>query len=627
MASNEPTTLCQLFLGAIEKHQKPDAFLVKAEGSYRGTSSQDALRQAAGLAAAFGRCGVARGDRVAILGENRFEWALSDYAALGLGAVVVPIYPTLLEPDIEFILRDAEAKGIVVSTAAQLQKVLAIRAHLPALKFILTMERAESSLAGAQHWTHVVRDELSRAADCVAPFCAQALEAKPGDTATLLYTSGTVGEPRGVLLTHANIVSNVRACAPLFALGPGDVAFSFLPLSHVFERMLDYFCFWRGVSIAYAESMEAMPRNLLEVRPTLMAVVPRVLERIRDRVMEAVRETPPSKQRLFGWALDVGRRCLPFQLEGRKPPISLQLRRAVASVLVYSKVRERMGGRIRFMISGAAPLARDMAEFFHAVGLPVYEGYGLTETSPVIAVNYPGHVKLGTVGPVLAGVEVKLGEEITTEEDGGGREILVRGPNVTPGYYHDEAANREAFEAGWFRTGDLGELDGEGYLRITGRKKNLFKTSGGKYVSPDKVENLFQSHPYVAQIVVVGEARRFVSALIVPHFPRLEEHARAHGIAVPNRTELVAHPAIIALMQAQVDETGRWLASHERIRRVALLAREFSIEAGELTPTQKIKRRVVNERYSEAIEKMYRDPLSQASPAAGEQPQSSASRR
>jgi long-chain acyl-CoA synthetase len=627
IASNEISTLCQLFLRAVEKHQKPDAFLVKTGGFYRGTSSRDALRKAAGLAAALGRFGLGRGDRVAILAENRLEWALSDYAALGLGAVVVPIYPTLLEPDLEFILRDSESKGIVVSTAAQLRKVMAIRTRFPALKFILVMDRPDSSPAEVQHWAHIVHDELNGPNDCLVPFRAQALGAKPDDAATLLYTSGTVGEPKGVILTHANIVSNILACESLFSLGPEDVAFSFLPLSHIFERMLDYFCFWRGVSIAYPESMEAMPRNLLEVRPTLMAVVPRVLERIHDRVTETVRQAPASKQKLFAWAIGIGRRCLPFQLEGRKIPLSLRLRRAAASVLVYSKVRERMGGRIRFTISGAAPLACDLAEFFHAVGLPVYEGYGLTETSPVIAVNYPGHVKVGTVGPVIPGVEVRLGEEITTEEDGAGHEILVRGPNVTPSYYHDEAANREAFEAGWFRTGDLGELDDDGYLRITGRKKNLFKTSGGKYVSPDRVENLFQSHPFVAQIVAVGEARRFVSALVVPHFQRLEEYARAHGIAIQNRAELIAHPAIITMMQAQVDETGRWLASHERIRRIMLLDREFSIESGELTPTQKIKRHVVSERYREAIESMYRGPQSAASPAAGEEARSSASRR
>jgi long-chain acyl-CoA synthetase len=627
MASSEFKTLCELFLTAIDEHQKPDAFLVKTEGQYRGTSSQQALLQAAGLAAALERLGLARGDRMAILGENRLEWALSDYAALGLGAIVVPIFPTLLEPDLEFILRDSEAKGIVVSTETQLRKVQKVRGRLPALRFVLTMDPVEVPSADAQHWARVVREELSRATDCVASFRARALEARPEDAATLLYTSGTLGEPKGVILTHNNLVSNVRACKPLFALGPQDVAFSFLPLSHVFERMLDYFCFGQGVSIAYAESMEAMPRNLLEVRPTLMAVVPRILERIHDRVMDAVGQASAPKQKLFWWALDIGRQCLPYYCENRRLPLSVRIRRAVASALVYSKVRARMGGRLRFMISGAAALGRDLTEFFHAVGLPVYEGYGLTETSPVIAVNYPGHVKLETVGPVISGVEVKLGKEITTENQGAGREILVRGPNVTPGYYHNEEANRAAFEEGWFHTGDLGELDGDGYLRITGRKKNLFKTSGGKYVSPDKVESLFQGHPYVAQIVVLGEARRFVAALIVPHFERLERYARETGIAARNPEELVAHPAIQAFFQGQADEAGRWLAPHERIRRVTVLAREFSIDAGELTPTQKVRRHVVSERYHEIIERMYRSPALQASPAAGEHPEGSASRR
>lgn len=609
MAAGEPKTLCELFLRAVEEHHKPGAFLVKTEGRYRGTSSQEALRLAAGLAAALERAGITRGDRVAIFAENHLEWALSDYAALGLGVVVVPIYPTLLESDLEFILRDSEAKGIIVSTPAQLHKVLNIRARLPLLGFVLTMDRVEPLPAGVQSWHHAVREELSRRGDCVAAFRTAALRANPDDAATLLYTSGTVGEPKGVILTHANIVSNVRACGPLFSFGPQDVAFSFLPLSHIFERMLDYFCFSRGVSIAYPENMEAIPHNLLEVRPTLMAVVPRVLERIHDRVMDAVRQAPPTRQRLFSWALEVGRSHLSYQLEGRRTPLSLRVKRAAASALIYSKVRARLGGRIHTMISGAAPLARGLVEFFHAVGLPVYEGYGLTETSPVIAVNYPGHVRLGTVGPPIPGVAVKLGEEISSEDGAAGREILVRGPNVASSYYHNQGASREAFTEGWFHTGDLGELDGDGFLRITGRKNNLFKTSGGKYISPDKIENLFQGHPYVAQIVVVGEARRFVTALVVPHFARLEEYARTHGIAVQNREELVAHPAITAFFQNQVDEVCHSLAPHEHIRRVRVLPREFTLESGELTPTQKIKRRVIREKYGAAIEKLYPPPV------------------
>jgi long-chain acyl-CoA synthetase len=605
MNTSPYTTLIELFLEAVEKYAKPDAFLVKSSGQYGGVSSGEALRQVAGLAAALARLGVEPGDRIAILAENRVEWALTDYAVLGLGACDVPIYPTLLEPDIEFILRDSGAKGIIVSTEPQLQKVLKIRSRLPELEFALTMDAMPFSLTNAQYWHKVVGDELKRMTDPVPPFREKALAVRADDTATLLYTSGTMGEPKGVILTHANIVSNVRACERLFPLGPSDVAFSFLPLSHVFERMLDYYCLSRGVAIAYPETLDAMPQNLVEVRPTLMAVVPRVLERIHDRVLEAVHQAPGWRRKLFAWAEKVGRRHFPFGLKGQSPALSLRVKHALANALIHSKVRERMGGRVRFLISGAAPLSRDLAEFFHAVGLPVYEGYGLTETSPVIAVNYPGHVKLGTVGPIIPGVEVKLGEECVDEEGRSGREILVRGPNVTPGYYHNEAANRETFIDGWFRTGDLGTLDAEGYLSITGRKKNLFKTSGGKYVSPDKLENIFQGHPLIAQIMVVGEARRCVTALIVPNFARLKEHARRQGISYRSSEDLVANAAIHEFMMDQVIEATGWLAPHERIRQIALLPREFTIDSGELTPTHKIKRRVVEELCRELIEQMY----------------------
>ncbi len=608
MGSSGFTTLTELFLEAVDGFRKPAAFLVKTGGSYQGISSDKALRQVAALAAALERLGLARGDRLAILAENRLEWALTDYAALALGAIVVPIYPTLLEPDIEFVLCDSECKGIVISTEAQLQKILNVRARLPNLKFILCMDPTALLAAGVKNWHDAVRDELNSPDDSIPRFRRRASEAKPQETATILYTSGTMGEPKGVILTHSNIVSNARSCEALFPLGPEDTAFSFLPLSHIFERMIDYYCFSRGVTIAYPQNLDAMPQNLLEVRPTFMAVVPRVLERIHDRVMEVVRQAPRWRKRLFYWAQDVGRQCTPYRLQNLSPPTSLRLQRAVADRLIYDKVRARMGGRVRYLISGAAPLSRELAEFFHAVDLPVYEGYGLTETSPVIAVNYPGHTKLGTVGPVVPDVEVKMGKECVDEEGHTGCEILVRGPNVTPGYFRANELNREAFVNGWFRTGDLGTLDADGYLSITGRKKNLFKTSGGKYVSPDKIENLFQGHPYVAQIAVIGNSRRFVSALIVPHFARLENLARREAIEFRTREDLVANPQVKAFMEKQVDQATRWLAPHEKIRQIALLTREFTIGAGELTPTHKIKRRVVEERYRDAIEEMYSRP-------------------
>jgi len=598
-------TLNELFLLSIDRHQKTDAFLIKSGAGYGGVSAGEALRQVAALARALEGLGIKPGDRLAIMAENRWEWALTDYAALGLGLIDVPIYPKLLAPDVEHILRDSGSRGAVVSSVTQLEKVVSLRSRLPEMKFILVMDRLPSAATGVHDWHAVVDNESRRSPDPVDSFRRRALEVRPEGVATLLYTSGTTGQYKGVPLTHANIVSNVLACQELFPLGPGDVAISFLPLSHILERMLDYTFFWRGVSIGYGQSLEALPQNLVDIRPTVMGVVPRVLEKIHERVVEAVHQASPLNQRLFRWAVTVCRGHFPYRLENRTPPLTLRLKHAVADALVCSKVRAEMGGRLGIIISGAAPLSREVAEFFHAMGLPVYEGYGLTETSPVITVNYPGAVKLGTVGRAIHGVEVKLGEEGGEDGSGAGREILVRGPNVTPGYYRADDANREAFVDGWFCTGDLGTLDAGGYLSITGRKKNLFKTSGGKYVSPDKLESLFQGHTYVAQIVVVGEAQRSVGVLIVPHFARLEAYARRAGIGFQSHEELVTNPALRAFIAQQVEAATLWLAPHEKIRQFTLLAREFTIESGELTATQKVRRRVVEERYRDIIEEMY----------------------
>ncbi len=601
----EITTLNELFLKAVAKHSKPDCFLSKIDGRYRGMSSQDALRKVAALASLFTRLHVERGDRVAILSENRVEWALTDYALLGLGAIPVPIYTTLLEPDIEYILRDSAAKGIVVATDAQLARVVNVRPRLPGLQFVLAMDCSKLEGTGVECWEGSLELELGLALNAVESFTARALTAKPEDTATILYTSGTMGTPKGVILAHANIISNVLECAKIFPLRREDSGVSLLPLSHILERTLDFLCFWTGVSIAYAESLEAMPQNLREVRPTLMGVVPRVLEKIHDRVMEAVRAAPAVRQNIFYWALRVGKKAFPYRLRQQKPPLFLRWKYALADRMIFSKVRAQLGGRVRMLASGAAPLARELAEFFHAMDLPVYEGYGLSETSPVISINYPGHTKLGTVGPVLGGVTVSFGEELLGEEGAAGREILVKGPNVSPGYYHLEQENREAFKDGWFHTGDLGAMDEDGYLRITGRKKNLFKTSGGKYICPEKLENLFQGHPYIYQIMVLGEGRKFVGALVAPVFERLESMARARGIDFASRKELTEHPEICAFMQGVVDEATRDLPPYERIRQIVVLPRELTILDGELSPTLKVKRRVVEERYRVEIEEMF----------------------
>ncbi len=601
----EITTLNELFLKAIGKHSKPDCFLSKIDGRYQGMSSQAVLRKVAALASLFTRLHVEPGDRVAILSENRVEWALTDYALLGIGAIPVPIYTTLLEADIEYILRDSAAKGIVVATDAQLARAVNVRPHLPDLQFVLAMDCSKLEGTGAECWEGSLELEEGLALNAVESFTARALAARPEDTATILYTSGTMGTPKGVILTHSNIVSNVLECAKIFPLSCEDSGVSLLPLSHILERTLDYLCLWTGVSIAYAESLDALPQNLREVRPTVMGVVPRVLEKIHDRVMEAVRAAPPLRQKIFSLALGVGKKAIPYRLKGDGLPLFLHLGYALADKVIFSKVRAQLGGRVRMMASGAAPLARELAEFFHAMNLPVYEGYGLSETSPVISINYPAHTKLGTVGPVLGGVTVKFGDEIHGEDGAAGREILVKGPNVSPGYYHLEEENREAFKDGWFHTGDLGAMDEDGYLRITGRKKNLFKTSGGKYISPEKLENLFQGNPYIQQIVVLGEGRKFVGALVAPVFERLEGMARARGMTFNGREDLTANPEICAFMQNLVNEATCDLPSHERIRQIVLLARELTVADGELSPTLKVKRRVVEERYRTQIEEMF----------------------
>jgi long-chain acyl-CoA synthetase len=608
MASENFQTLNELFLNTIDRQGRPDAFLFKREGKYEPLSSIYALQQTAALAVAFERLGIQRGDRVAILSENRVEWPLTDYALMGIGAVDVPVYPTLPAADVGYIVKDSGCRGIVVSTPSQLEKVLEIRAQLPGVLFMAVMDPLKADLPNVHLWSHLVQDALSQSLDPERDFRTKALKAQPQDTATILYTSGTTGRPKGVVLTHANIVSNVKASAPLFPFSRKDRVISFLPLCHIFERMIEYFLFSQGVSIAYAESAEKLAENMIEAPPTFIPVVPRVLERVHSRVMNTVRQGSRFRQRLFNWAIKTGGEYSARTLEKRGPSPALRLKHAVADKLVTSKVRARFGGRLRFMISGSAPLAKDLAEFFYAVGLPVYEGYGLTETSPVISVNYPGSTKLGTVGRVISGVEIQLGDAPPEAEIARGREILVRGPNVSPGYYRQEEENRQAFIDGWFHTGDLGELDADGYLKITGRKKNLLKTSGGKYIAPEKIEALFQGHALVAQIFVLGDSRRFVGALVVPHFERLEAYARERQIAFATREDLVCLPEICAWMQSEIDNACQALAPFEKIRQIALLPREFSIECGELSPTQKIRRFVVEDRYREVIEEIYSRP-------------------
>jgi long-chain acyl-CoA synthetase len=558
---------------------------------YRGLAEQV---QAASVG--LRELGLRDGDRVAILSENRPEWAIADYACLAARCTDVPIYPTLPARQAEYILRDSGAAALLVSSAAQLEKVLAVRDRLPALRHLVAIDpavRAPGVLAFAELLA-CGRSALARHPD----WRAHALGAGPDDLATLIYTSGTTGDPKGVMLTHGNIASNVTTCVDLFDFREGDECLSFLPLSHIFERMFGHYSmFHAGVVINYAGGIDTVPGDMQELRPTMMASVPRLYEKIFARVLDSVRASPAPRRRIFGWARQVGETWVERTLAGARVPPGLALQRRLADRLVFAKLRARTGGRIRFFISGGAPLSPDIAKFFFAAGMPILEGYGLTETSPVMAVNIFGQTKLGTVGRPIPGVEVR------TAPDG---EIITRGPNVMHGYYGKPEATAEAVDPdGWFHTGDIGLLDAEGYLRITDRKKDLIVTAGGKNIAPQPIENLAKTSKYVSNAVMLGDRRPFPIMLIVPNAETLKAWAARHGLPADDLERLVSVPQVEAKLEREVRRTLRDLAQFEMPKKFLILPRDFSVEGGELTPTLKVRRRVVEERHRGAIEGLY----------------------
>jgi long-chain acyl-CoA synthetase len=592
-------TLCDLFYRSVDTYRKPAHLQYKQDGQWRSISSEQLRVAVEELSMGLRALGVERRDRVAILSENRPEWAFADLAVLTAGAVDVPIYPTLTAAQVQHVLEDSGCKAVFVSNTTHESKVAEIRARLPQLQHVIRMDDGtgrQSSVLTLDEVRAQGRGPLAQEPDAVRK---RASAVKADDLATLIYTSGTTGQPKGVMLLHSNIVSNVLAGLSIFdGVGPADTHLSFLPLCHILERMGGlYVMIHTGATIAYAESIDTVPANMLEVRPTVMIAVPRFFEKVYLRVQEKVAADPPARQRIFRWALGVGRERFAHQVARTRPGLGLRLRHKLADRLVFAKVKERTGGRMRIFVSGGAPLGRELAEFFGSVGLLVLEGYGLTETSPVIAVNLPTAMRPGTVGRPVPGVEVKIAP------DG---EILTRGPHVMKGYYNQPAATAEVLEPdGWFHTGDVGLLDADGYLAITDRKKDILVTSAGKNIAPQPIENRLKSSPFVAEVVMVGNQRHFPAALVVPSFDRLEKWAAEKGVAFGSREELVGLPQVEAHYQALVDQLGDDLAKFERIKRIKLLAREFSIEAGELTPTMKVKRRVIEQKYKNLIDEIY----------------------
>jgi long-chain acyl-CoA synthetase len=593
--SGEPRTLCDIFLAAAASG-KPDLLISKVAGAWQPISARDFGFTVRTLSLGLNALGIQPGERVAILSENRPEWAMADYAILCAGAWSVPIYPTLPAAQIAPLLNDCGARAIFVSNLEQLGKVLTIRPQVPSLENVILLDGNPPAEPG--FWTfHAVVDRGRPTLEMSpAVFDQRAARVKPEDVATVIYTSGTTGEPKGSMLTHSNFVSNVLAGCDVVPFTADAVALSFLPLSHVFERMLDYAYLHKGASIAYAESIDKLAANFTEVNPHCFGAVPRVYEKVHARIMAKVEAGSPIKRKLFAWAERVGRERVPYVTSGEALPAALARKAAIADALVFKKIRAALGTRFRFAVSGGAPLSADLAAFFIGAGVAVYEGYGLTETSPVIAVNGPGRWRVGTVGKPIGGVEVRIAD------DG---EILTRGPHIMKGYFNKPEATREAIGAdGWFHTGDIGQLDADGFLAITDRKKDLIVLAGGKKAAPQPIENALKQSPFIEMPIVIGDRQRFLAALLVPNFARLKDWAASSSRNV--RWDAIdADPEVRALYQREIDAYNRDRPHHEQIRAFALLPSELTIEDGSVTPTLKVKRRTIESRYRDLIEGMY----------------------
>jgi long-chain acyl-CoA synthetase len=593
-------TIPDLFLAAVRNTPRDDCFSYRGESrKYVDVSSQEALRRVRALRFGLKSLGVKPGDKVAILSENRVEWVLSDLGILCSGAVSVPIYPTLMADTIEYILKDCEPTVLFVSTEDQAAKIHSFRDRLPFLKDIISFER--SGLPDIMMFDKVLQigqnlvDEVTTSAeeDCV-------IDDKDA-ACSIIYTSGTTGNPKGVVLSHWNFVSNVQAIQDLFPVRTTDKALSFLPLSHVLERMAGYYTLLNaGGGIAFAERMDTVPVDIQEVKPTVIVSVPRLYEKIYSKAIGLAIAGGPVKKSIFFWARDVGSRCARLAAEKQTPGPWLAFQKKVANILVFGKLRAKLGGNIRFMVSGGAPLSAKINEFFYGAGLTIYEGYGLTETSPVLSCNYADFFRFGSIGKPLPGTEIRIAE------DG---EIQARGSQVMLGYFNNPEATAEVIDDnGWIATGDIGHFDDDGYLFITDRKKDLIVTAGGKNIAPQPMENRFRADKFVSQIVVIGDRRQFLSALIVPDFETLGEWAASNNLP-GNPSELIRNQETLQLFAELVERINTDFPGFSQVKKFALLDHEFTLEAGELTPTMKVKRFAIARKFKETINAMYPEAL------------------
>ena len=593
------STLVDLFFEAVERFGDGPAFQ-RFESADRivDISYAQALETVRKVSAGLAARGVRRGDRVAILSQNRPEWAMADYACLCSGVIVVPVYPTLTAAQLAYILGDSEARLVFVSDTEQAEKVREAAKELPSCPAIVTFEPTD--VVDTVPWDLFVQEELTKDAET---FRAEALQAQPGDVATVLYTSGTTGQPKGVMLTHNNVASNVRASHMILPIGDSDNTISFLPLSHILQRMVDYLFFWSGCTIGYPRSLDTLIVDLKKLEPTVVVSVPRIYEKIYNGVMAA----QGLKKKLIDWAAGVADRVADLRLRGEEAGGLLALQYAFADKLVFSKVKTAVGGRLRFFVSGGGPLAPALNRFFYSIGLTILEGYGLTETSPVTNVNTEKDFRIGAVGKPIPSTEVKIAS------DG---EILIRGPQVMKGYYKKPELTAQVIDdEGWFATGDIGEIDADGFLSITDRKKDIIVTAGGKNVAPQPIENLVATHGLVEQVVMVGDKLKHPSLLVVPAFGPLEAWAKSEGISWSERKELLEDPRVVAHMESELFGMLDSFASYERPKKLALLGEEFTVENGMLTPTLKVKRRVVQKELAHVIDRLYAHEAADATDA------------
>jgi long-chain acyl-CoA synthetase len=593
-------------LGALFWEQVPrldgrTAQRVKAAGGWRDVSWREVGGEVREIALGLIALGRQPRDAVGILSQTRAEWVRADLAILSMDGVTIPVYPTYPPETLAYIARDSETRTLFVEDARQLVTARAAAQDIPSLDTIVVMQGAASESGGSGR-PRVLDWQALRALGR-GPHSPDAMEQrfraiKSGDVATIVYTSGTTGPPKGVVQTHGNHLAALDMIAKATGVREGDTHLLFLPLAHSFARMESFLGIRLGLITAFAESIERLPENLREVSPDFICSVPRVFEKVYAKILSGVAAAPSLRRGIFHWAMSVGRRASRLEREGRPIPAGLAVQRKVADRLVFGKLRAALGGRLRFCVSGGAPLSQEIAEFFHAAGILILEGYGLTETCPILASNHPGGYKFGTVGRPFAGIDLKIAE------DG---EILARGPNIAQGYYRKPEETAAVFEpGGWFHTGDVGEIDRDGYLKITDRKKDLIKTSGGSYIAPQHIENLLKGDPFVSQALVEGDRRPYPVALLTLNAEELGKLARQRGLGDKPAAELVSHPAVMERVRRIVDGVNEHLASYAKVKRFAVLPADFTQEGGELTPTLKIKRRDVRTKYADVIESLYR---------------------